>query len=250
MTPSRAFPRVSAAQTEAVILCAGLGKRLRPLTLHVPKALVPVGGRPLLDLHLEALAREGVSRTILVVGHLADKVREHVGDGRRFGLSVEYVTQELLGGTGDALRVVERHIRSERMVVIYPDAYFGPDPDLVPRLFEKEGAKIAAAEVPDAGSYGRLKVEERDGGLYLLDIQEKDGRATPGLINAGAYLLPRGIFRMLERVGISLRGELELTDAVVRLARELEPVRVVKVPLWVDIGTPEQLVAAQTLGSS
>lgn len=239
----------SRPQIEAVLLCAGLGKRLRPLTESVPKAMIPVGGTPLIDVHLSALRQAGVERAVLVVGYLADRLRGHVGNGSRFDLSVDYVVQEKLGGTGDALHVAEQVIRNERFLLLYGDTYFGPRPDVFHRLLENPTAKIAAAEVASAGTYGRLRTETRDGRTILLGIQEKDGQPTPGLINAGAYFLPRSVLSILRDLPPSPRGEIELTDAIVKLAREVEPIHVVKVTRWIDIGTPEQLAAAGRIAS-
>ena len=234
----------------AVVLAAGLGKRLRPLTLTTPKALVPVGGRPLLEWHLEALSKAGVSRVILVVGYLGDQIRSRIRDGADFHVQVVYVQQHEQGGSGDALRVAAPLVSETRVLVLYADTFFGAGSPLFQSLTAGPNAKMAAAEVPNASVYGRLKTSVRGNHRYLVDIKEKDGQPTPGLINAGAYLLSREIFPILDRTARSPRGEIELTDAVVNFARQVEPVEVLTVPRWVDIGTPQQLEEAERIAAA
>jgi NDP-sugar pyrophosphorylase family protein len=84
---------VSPAQVDGVLLCAGVGQRRRPLTESIPKALIPVAGRPLLEYHLEAWRSAGVRHVVLVVGYREEQVRQYVKERSDFGLEVEYVTQ-------------------------------------------------------------------------------------------------------------------------------------------------------------
>lgn len=232
---------------EAVVLCAGLGRRLRPLTEHVPKALVEVRGRSLLEHHLEGLAQHGVRRAVLVVGHLGETVRERIGDGERFHLEVEYAIQPELLGTGDALRAARDQVRSDRFLVLYADVYFGRTPTVLRELLASDETTIVAAEVPDAGRFGRLETREEGRGSFLEGIAEKDGRPTPGLVNAGAYLFPGQIWTVLATLPSSPRGEVELTDGVMRLVRDGHRVRVVRAATWSDVGTPADLQRAQSL---
>lgn len=112
-----------------VVLAGGLGTRMLPRTERVPKYLLPVAGRPFAEWHLELLARAGVVDVVLAVGHLGDAIREALGDGRRFGLSLRYATEPAeLRGTAGAL-VHARAMLPERFVVTYGDSYL-PELDL------------------------------------------------------------------------------------------------------------------------
>ena len=239
----------SLADVDAVLLCAGMGQRLRPLTDSIPKALVPVAARPIVDYHLEAWHEAGVRRALLVIGYRGDQVQQHVGDGSRYGLEVEYVTQRDPKGSGDALLSTRERLRACWVLVGYCDVFFGPDPSIWRTLLEDRTAKIVAARVPDAGAYGRLITKDDPPWPRLLAIHEKDRKPVPGLINAGAYLLPRKVVEILRTVPLSPRGEIELTDAVTSYASGGGDVRVVMTPVWTDVGTPEQLETANRLAA-
>lgn len=248
----RPGPTSPDADVEAVLLCAGVGQRLRPLTDSIPKALVPVAGRPLVDYHLEAWREAGVRRAVLVTGYREDQIRARVGDGARYGLRVEYAVQSDPRGTGHAVLAAAEHLSSRWVLVGYCDVFFGRRPSVWRRLLSDREAKIVGASVPDASVYGRLESRDEGADPYLVAIHEKDGVRTPGLINAGAYLLPRRVVEILRDVPPSPRGEIELTDAVTRYVAEGGRVRVVPTSAWVDVGTPERLEEASRLadGSS
>jgi NDP-sugar pyrophosphorylase family protein len=246
----RSSDRSSLTDVSSVLLCGGIGKRLRPYTDSIPKALVPVAGRPIVDYHLEAWRAAGVRHALLVIGHRGDQIREHVGDGQRYGLSVEYVPQVEPRGSGDALLSVAGRVATPWLLVGYCDVFFGPRPAVWTRLLADRRAKIVGAEVPNAAAYGRLLTDEERPWARLRAIREKDGEASPGVINGGAYLLPRRVVEILASVPLSPRGEIELTDGVTQYLREGGEVRVVPVVDWIDIGTPEQLeIATQMVRS-
>ncbi|MBO0728518.1 MAG: NTP transferase domain-containing protein, partial [Acidimicrobiaceae bacterium] len=110
---------------QCIILAGGLGTRMRPMTETMPKALVPVLGTPFADWQLEHLAGQGVRRVVYSVGYRGEMLREHVGDGSRFGLSVTWVDEgPQLRGTGGALRLaLEIGVLDEAFFVLYGDSY-------------------------------------------------------------------------------------------------------------------------------
>ncbi|MGI0131391.1 MAG: sugar phosphate nucleotidyltransferase [Thermoplasmata archaeon] len=229
---------------DAVLLCAGVGKRLQPLTDSIPKALVPVAGRPIVDYHLEAWREAGVESALLVIGYRGEQVRQHVGDGARYGLKVEYVAQPERRGSGHALLVADDRLRAPSVLVGYCDVFFGRHPSVWTALLADRRAKIVGADVPNAGAFGRLVSDDDRPWPRLRAIHEKDRVPTPGRVNAGAYLLPRRVIEILRSVPPSPRGEIELTDGVSGYLSEGGEVRIVPVSEWVDLGTPEQLNTA------
>jgi len=230
--------RISNRNTlDAVLLCAGRGTRLRPLTDSIPKALVEIGGQPLVDLHLGTLADAGVRRVVVVVGYRAEQVMDHVGGGSQFGIDVTYALQDPPRGTGDALIQALPEVRTRDFLVGYGDVVFDPLTNIWRELSRDRVPKIIAARVANAGSFGRLVTEDREGLTLLRAIREKDGQSTPGLINAGAYLLNSEIAALLKRLSVSPRGEIELTDALTRYARGPGKVSVLTVGKWVDVGS-------------
>ena len=226
------------ATTTAVILAAGRGERLRPFTDRIPKALIDVRGVPLLDYHLNLLHDAGIRHVVVVVGYLADAIRDHVGGGEAAGLEVEYVEQGTPRGTGHAVAAALNRVSSDPFVVAYADVYWGLGSGIYRELLADRGPKIVAAHVEDGGRYGRLELATWPGRVELRAIHEKDGRATPALVNGGLYLLPGALGERLHELLPSIRGEIELTDAVTGLARWGHAIQVLVADTWFDVGTP------------
>ena len=126
---------------QCVILAGGLATRMRPLTDVMPKALLSVAGRPFVDHQLEHLARHGVTDVVLSIGHRGDMLRDHVGDGARFGLRVAYVDEGAdLRGTAGALRLaLSRGALAEAFLVTYGDAFLPIDFGAVFEAFRRAG---------------------------------------------------------------------------------------------------------------
>jgi NDP-sugar pyrophosphorylase family protein len=114
---------------QVVVLAGGLGQRMRPVTESLPKYLIEVADRPFADHQLAWLARDGITRVVLCVGHLGELVRDHVGDGSRWGLHVDYVDEGArLMGTGGALRLAhDSDVLEREFGVLYGDSYLELD---------------------------------------------------------------------------------------------------------------------------
>jgi UDP-N-acetylglucosamine diphosphorylase / glucose-1-phosphate thymidylyltransferase / UDP-N-acetylgalactosamine diphosphorylase / glucosamine-1-phosphate N-acetyltransferase / galactosamine-1-phosphate N-acetyltransferase len=236
------------SKTDVVILCAGLGRRLAPLTGSTPKVLIPVKGESLLAHHLRPLATLGFQHVILVVGYLSDAIREYVHAQSNFGLKISFCEQGESRGTGDAVRCALSMVLSDPFVVIYGDVYVPTLADLLTELVSSNEPKIVGARVDDASEFGRIVTQSKHGREYLHRVIEKDGRHSPGLVNAGIYLLPRSIGQSLNRVAMSERGEIELPEALEIEAYSGPRFRVVVIDQWVDVGNPERLSYAEQLG--
>lgn len=213
---------------DAVILAAGLGTRLRPHTLHTPKPLLPVRGRPILDWILGALP-ERIDRLVVVVHYLAEQVEAYLRGQKRFG---HWVTlfQDQPRGTGDALRRCREHLQSDHFLVLNGDDLFG-------------AADLAALAACPAGLLVHIVEEPRKFGIAFLrpddtleKLVEKPPLEGPQLANTGAYVLPREVFDI--DIGLSPRGEYEITDYISQLATR-QPVQVVPARFWFPIGTEE-----------
>lgn len=133
-----------ALDVQCVVLAGGLGTRMRPLTTRMPKAMLPVAGRPFADHHLSLLASQGIRRVLYVTGHLGEQLEEYVGDGSRWGLDVGFVREELpLRGTGGALRVALEADRLEvDFFLTYGDSYLPIDVEPVWRAHVGSGMPI------------------------------------------------------------------------------------------------------------
>jgi NDP-sugar pyrophosphorylase family protein len=222
---------------DAVILAAGLGTRLRPHTNTVPKPLLPVQGRPILDWTIAALPRN-VNRLVVVTNYLAEQVDEYLAKQPHIR-DWKTVRQEVPRGTGDALRVCEPHIKGDQLLVLNGDDIYGAA-DLA-TLAEKP-AGILAHPVDEARKWGVVTPKEDDPGLREK-LEEKPDRDGPALANIGAYVFPHSVFDI--PLTLSKRNEYEITEAVDVLAKR-GPFHVVKATFWVPIGTIEQWQAADT----
>jgi NDP-sugar pyrophosphorylase family protein len=219
---------------DAVILAAGLGTRLRPHTLHTPKPLLPVRGRPILDWILGALPLS-VDRTVVVVHYLADQVSAYLESQKWFR---DWVTvfQDKPQGTGDALRQCRQHLRSDHFLVLNGDDLFGAR-DL--KALADKPAGVLVHPVDEPRKFG-IAFLNGDGTLEkLVEKPLLDGRQ---LANTGAYVFPRQVFDI--ELKLSARGEYEITDYVTTLAGR-QPFHVVRADFWLPIGTEEAWKSAE-----
>jgi NDP-sugar pyrophosphorylase family protein len=221
---------------DAILLAAGLGTRLRPHTLHTPKPLLAVQGRPILDWTLGALP-PAVDRVIVVVHYLAEQMEQYLRGQQHFR---EWATvpQGDPRGTGDALRRCQTHVRSERFLVLNGDDLFGAA-DLADLASRPAGVLVAPVEEPKKFGIAFLKQDRT-----LDRLLEKPDLSPPQLANTGAYVFPRTVFDL--EIGLSPRGEYEITDYVNQLAAR-QPFHVVPSTFWCPIGTEEAWQAAQQL---
>ena len=221
---------------DAVLLCAGLGTRLRPHTLSTPKPLLPVRGRPILDWTLSALPKS-VDRIIVVVHYLAGQIEKYL-QGQHYFSQWTAVPQVVPRGTGDALRRCRDWVRSDRFLVLNGDDLFGAA-DLA--ALTEQPAGVLCASVDEPRKFGIAFLKE-DGTLEkLVEKPDLDG---PLLANTGAYLFPKSVFDI--NLSLSPRGEFEITDYVTTLAQR-QPFHVVRAGFWLPIGTEEAWNQAQAV---
>ncbi len=220
-----------------VVLCGGLGTRLRSAVADRPKALATVGDRPFLAVQLEALRDRGARRFVLCVGHMAEQIEAAFGDGSALGVRIDYSRDgEQLLGTAGALKRAEQHF-APAAVVVNGDTYLDLDLSRLVRVHSSARARgavatLVLAHVPDASRFGTVELR----GNRVTGFREKVADAGGGWVNAGAYVIER---ELLDRVP---------RDEVVSLERDVFPavlrdgLRLAAVPHeepFADIGTPE-----------
>jgi bifunctional UDP-N-acetylglucosamine pyrophosphorylase/glucosamine-1-phosphate N-acetyltransferase len=221
---------------DAVLLAAGLGKRLRPHTLTTPKPLLPVQGRPILDWTLGALPK-AVDRVIVVTHYLAEQVEAFMLRQTHFK-EWAIVPQGDPQGTGDAFRKCRPQVRSDQVMVVNGDDLFGAA-DLA-RLADCP-AGVIVTEVHEPKKFG-IAFLKPDGTLEKL--VEKPDLPPPQLANTGAYVFPRDVFEL--EISRSQRGEYEITDYVTQLAAR-RPFHIVRSTFWFPIGDEDAWNAAQKM---
>lgn len=224
---------------DAIILCGGAGLRLRSVT-GAPKSMAPIAGRPFLELLLRQLKRYSVERVILAVGYRSKAIRSHFGE-QVFGLQLAYSTELSPLGTGGALRQASDLIESELALVMNGDSYTDVDIyQFVDRHRESRAdVSILAVPVDGRSDCGALIVREGD---RINGFHEKE--ETPGskYINAGMYLMSRGIARRI-RLGEQVSLEHEVFP---RWVAEGKYIRAhADGARCVDIGTPDRYWSAQ-----
>ena len=224
---------------QAIILAAGEGSRMRPLTAKMPKVMLPIAGRPLLE-HIILRARAaGLDGFVLVVGYGADAVRSHFGDGSSLAVKIDYAVQDRQLGTGHALMAAESQA-DDRFMVLNGDVL--PDVESLQEMAAAGGMAVSAIKVDDPKRYGVFVQEE---GIFR-SVVEKSDNPPSNLANAGIYLFNRSIFDDLRALPLSERGEYELTDGLNRAAA-CEPIRIVELKSWLEIGRPWDILAANEI---
>jgi UDP-N-acetylglucosamine diphosphorylase/glucosamine-1-phosphate N-acetyltransferase len=222
----------------AVVLAAGEGTRLRPLTRKRPKPMLPAANRPILEHVLDALVDAGVERLVLVVGYRRDRVQEHFGPAYR-DVPIEYVIQEKQLGSGHALLQARRAVDGAHVVVNGDRLIEASAVRAVVDAFEADDAPAAMAiiERPSVRHYGAVALRDRD----IAEIVEKPDSDEYRLINAGIYAFEASIFGAVDATQRT-EGELALTDTIANLI-DRERVRGVRTEgMWVDATYPWDLL--------
>jgi bifunctional UDP-N-acetylglucosamine pyrophosphorylase/glucosamine-1-phosphate N-acetyltransferase len=219
---------------KAVILVAGEGKRLRPLTDHIPKAMVRVGGKPIIEYTLGILPPQ-ISEVILVVGYRRKVICQHLGSS--FGrLKLTYVKQLEPKGTGDALLRARPFLDDQPFMVLYGDDLYHPE-DLAACIGEKPKVLVKASKNPER--FGVCLIDDHD---KLVEILEKRPNPPTNLVNIGVYLLTKDIFEVpLAQIP---NGEYNLAEQIGVMAKKRN-VFVERSRFWHPIGYPRDLEPAE-----
>jgi len=230
---------------KAVVLAAGKGERLRPLTENRPKHLLPIGGKPLLEWILEGLVEAGVDEALLVTHYMEEQIKDHFGDGERLGVKLRYVRQEEMRGTADAFRVAEDFADGEEFIGVYGDLFLPPDGfKALTQAHRKGETTMCVVPVDDPSQMGVVALE----GDSVTEIVEKPapGEEPSDLANAGMYIFTPEIFGLIDETGLSSRKEYEITDSLKSLIESGSTLRAVTLPKgsWLDVGLPWNLLEA------
>lgn len=180
----------------AIILCGGKGTRLYPLTFEVPKPMLPIKGKPVLEHQINFLKSQGVKNIILAIGYLGEQIIHHFGNGSQFGLNIEYIFDECQG-TGGALRELKKYKFDSPVFVMNGDTLFDVDfKDM--KKHHNQKITIAVAEVDNPDRFGVVK----DG-----QIQEKI-KVKRGLVSVGLYIINPEVFDIIPEGFCSLEKDI------------------------------------------
>lgn len=181
---------------KAIILAGGLGTRLRPLTENIPKPLLPIKGKPIIEHAILNFKKHGITDVILSIGYRADLIKEYFGDGSKWGMKIEYCVEDEPLGTGGAIRKAAE-IAGERFLVINGDNLADFNWQEIINTHERNEAKITLALFPveDVTQYGIAELE----GEKIKRFVEKPKleEAPSNLNNAGGYVMEKEVLNML-----------------------------------------------------
>ena len=232
---------------QAVILAAGKGTRLRPLTEDKPKALVEVGGKPIVEDVFDNLLKLGVDELVVVVGYLKEKLIERYGDEYQ-GVPITYSHQREQLGLAHAILQAEPHIDDDFVLMLGDNVFRANLGDVINRQQEdRADAAFLVEEVPyeEASRYGVLDTNEYG---EIVEVLEKPEDPPSNLVMTGFYTFTPEIFHACHLVQPSDRGEYELPDAIDLLIQSGRTIDAIRMDGWrIDVGYPEDREKAETL---
>ncbi|MCL0069550.1 sugar phosphate nucleotidyltransferase [Dehalococcoidia bacterium] len=192
--------------TQAIILAAGEGQRLKPFTGLLPKVMLPIAGNPILQYVVEALAQNGIRRIVMVVGYKKEQVQDYFSSGQGVGVEIDYVVQPQQLGTAHALRQV-RDLADDRFLVLAGDNVI--DANTIAPLVNAAANTMLIKTQEDVSKYGVVLVHD---GL-IREVVEKPAEKISNLVNTGIYAFNREVFDFLD-------DEVKLTSVIQRMITE------------------------------
>lgn len=228
---------------KAIILSAGEGSRMRPLTLTKPKTMLPVAGKPIIQYNIESLRDNGITDILLIVRYKEEMVRNYFGDGSDFGVNIFYKTQKDFLGTANAISYGEDFI-DDSIIVLNGDIII--DDEIIHEIIKKYNyltpdTLMLLTEVEDPSAFGVVEIE--NGNIKSIVEKPKREEAPSNLVNAGIYIFNKDIFDKIRKTEISERGEYEITDSVSLQIKDNKTVIGHKTSKdWIDVGRPWELI--------
>ena len=232
---------------KAVVIAAGKGVRLKPVTDHIPKCMAGIKGKPILEHVLERLVKGGAEEIHLVVGYMKDVIEDHFGPEFN-GVKLNYFVQKEPKGTAHAVSLVEIYV-GEKFLITNGDVLTGTknyQKLMETDEFEKVDGIILARKVNDPWRYGVLKTE----GMKVTDIIEKPspGEEPSNLINSGVYRFRKDFFESIKNTQLSIRNEYELVDSIKDYIKKGKDVQINYCEgSCIDIATPDDLERADSM---
>ena len=222
---------------KAIILAAGEGNRMRPLTYNRPKVMLPIANKPILE-HLLIEAREaGIREFVFIVGYHDEQVRNYFGNGEKWGVTIDYCTQKKQLGTADALKTTESLIDGNFLVMNGDIIVSQKD---IRSLAQRSDTTLSVIEVEDSQDLGVVELSQGK----VAHIYEKVEKPPSRMVNAGLYLFTPDIFDAISQTPKSPRGEYEITDSLQLMIDKGYHVSYQEIGCWLDLSYPWDLLPA------
>ncbi|MCX8187028.1 MAG: nucleotidyltransferase family protein [Nitrososphaeria archaeon] len=216
-----------------IILCGGPGIGMGPLTASIPKPMMPVGYKPILEHIILKLKKQGIYNFILAVSHLGEPIIKYFGDGSSLGVKIDYSVEKVQLGTAGAVKNAEKKL-NETFLALYGDILFTElDAHSLIKYHRDKGgvATMVLARVDDASRFGLVSIDEAG---KVIAFREKPRTPVPGLVNAGIYVFEPSIFDYIpQKTPVSFEE-----DVFPELAEKGKLYAYLYDNYWVDIGTP------------
>ena len=222
---------------KAVILAAGEGNRMRPLTYTRPKVMLPIANKPILEHLLIEAGEAGISQFIFIVGYHDEQVRDYFGSGDKWGVSIDYCTQRRQLGTADALKMVEGLVDGNFLMINGDIIVNQKD---INSLASRSGNTLSVIEVKDTTGLGLVELREGK----VVHIYEKVENPPSDTANAGLYLFTPDIFDTISQTSKSTRGEYEITDSLQLMIDQGGYISYQEISYWLDLSYPWDLLPA------
>ena len=228
---------------KAMILAAGLGTRLRPLTNHLPKPLLPLEGKPLIEYTLRLLRKYALTDVVINLHYQGDKIKQALGDGARLGMKIQYSEEPQILGTGGGIKKMARFLSDEPFLVINSDILVEIRLDRLIEFHQRQNtaATLVLREDPEVDSWGAVGIDSHHRIRQFLGKPDWKGEALAKRMFAGIHVMDPRVLSYIPD-----QGFFTIIDAYVEMLRKGEPLlgHAFK-DYWTDIGTPERYHNAQ-----
>jgi glucose-1-phosphate thymidylyltransferase len=229
---------------KGVILHGGHGTRLRPLTHTGPKQLLPIANKPMSQYCVETLIEAGITDIAFIIGGVgSNKVKEHYGDGKKFGVKFTYINQDSPRGIAHAISLCKDFVNDEKFIVFLGDNIIQREINQYVKNFEKSNsaASLLLCEVKNPSQFGVAEIRNEK----IIKITEKPKIPASNLAVTGIYFLTPYIFEVIKKLKPSWRNELEIADALqILIEEEKEIIYGMITDFWKDTGTPDDIIEA------
>lgn len=225
---------------KALVLCGGLGTRLRSVLTDIPKSMAPVGGKPFIDYVLEWLKKQRINEIILLAGYHADQIRSYIGSGQKYDLKIEYSIEPYPLSTAGAIKYASKYYElGENFLLINGDTYFDVEIEELVKFHESQSsyATIALRLETDTSRYGRVDIDDN---YKITQFKEKTNSQGEGFINGGIYVLNSKILKYIPDKACSLENEI-----FPLLVKESQITGYPEGGYFIDIGIPTDYSKAQ-----
>jgi len=222
---------------KAIILAAGEGNRMRPLTYSRPKVMLPIANKPILEHLLIEARKASIGEFIFIVGYHDEQVRDYFGSGEKWGVTIDYCTQKKQLGTADAIKMTEGLVDGNFLVMNGDIIVSQKD---IRNLAKRGDNTLSVVEVEDSRDLGVIELSEGK----VVHIYEKVENPPSHKANAGLYLFTRDIFDTIAQTPKSPRGEYEITDSLQLMIDTGHRISYQKIGYWLDLSYPWDLLPA------